>query len=182
MVHKSRARSSGLFLMELIIAILFFSVASAVCLQFFVKSHLLSLDSDVLTRSVNECSGAAEIICTAESLEEGISLLRRQYPNGKYPDSDEMTVLVNPLTSSEAGESSDAADNPAKETIRIFFDDSFLECQETSAAYIMDIHLTCGGQMIDAALQMYENNDVAEKGVPVYQLETRHHIARRSGN
>ena len=64
MVHKSRARSSSLFLMELIFAILFFSVASAVCVEFFVKAHLLSRDSDALSRAVNECAGAAEIICT----------------------------------------------------------------------------------------------------------------------
>lgn len=33
---------STLFLMELIIAILFFSLASTVCIQLFAKSHLLS--------------------------------------------------------------------------------------------------------------------------------------------
>ena len=75
MVHKSRARSSSLFLMELIFAILFFSVASAVCVEFFVKAHLLSRDSDALSRAVNECAGAAEIICTSNGLPEGVDLL-----------------------------------------------------------------------------------------------------------
>lgn len=60
MVRKNRPRSSSLFLMELIIAILFFSVASAVCVQFFVKSHLLSRDSKALSHAVNECAGIAE--------------------------------------------------------------------------------------------------------------------------
>ena len=39
---------SSLFLMEMIIAILFFSLASAVCIQLFARSHLLS------TQTVNQ--------------------------------------------------------------------------------------------------------------------------------
>ncbi len=35
------ASKSGSFLMELILSILFFSVASAVCIQLFAKAHLL---------------------------------------------------------------------------------------------------------------------------------------------
>lgn len=60
MIRKSRPRSSSLFLMELILAILFFSVAGAVCVQLFIKAHLLSRDSVVLTRAVNVCTNAAE--------------------------------------------------------------------------------------------------------------------------
>lgn len=178
MVHKSRARSSGLFLMELIIAILFFSVASAVCLEFFVKSHLLSLDSDILTRSVNECSGAAEILCTAESPKSGISLLQQQYPNGKYPDSEELSALADSLYSASSDET---AGTSSEESIQIFFDDNFSQCRESSAAYIMDIHLTCKEQMVHAVLQVYENTNVAEKGAPIYLMEAKHHIARRTG-
>ena len=179
MIHKSRARASGLFLMELIIAILFFSVASAVCLQFFVKSHLVSEDSYILTCSVNECSGVAEIITASESLTDILSVLHEKYPNGKYPDTERVTALVYSLNSSlPAGESSGV---PAEENIRIFFDDSFARCRETAAAYIMNIHLTCSEQMINAVIQVYENNDIAEPGEPVYLLEIKHHIARRTG-
>ena len=58
MIRRSRAQSSSLFLMELILAILFFSVTSAVCVQFFVKSHLLSRDSKILS-SKETASGTA---------------------------------------------------------------------------------------------------------------------------
>lgn len=70
MVCKSRARSSSLFLMELILAILFFSVASGVCVQFFVRSHLLSRDSEALNHAVNECAGIAETVCTTDGAAE----------------------------------------------------------------------------------------------------------------
>ena len=36
------AKRSSLFLLELIIAILFFSLTSAVCVQIFVRAHLIS--------------------------------------------------------------------------------------------------------------------------------------------
>lgn len=62
MTHKTRPRSSSLFLMELILAILFFSIASAVCVQVFVKSHLLSREANALNHAVNLCTSAAETI------------------------------------------------------------------------------------------------------------------------
>lgn len=60
MVRKNRPRASGLFLMELILAILFFSLASAACVQIFVKAHLVSVESQALNHAVNECVSAAE--------------------------------------------------------------------------------------------------------------------------
>ena len=42
MKRKPTANPSSLFLLELIFAILFFSVASAVCVQIFVKSMVRS--------------------------------------------------------------------------------------------------------------------------------------------
>lgn len=45
---KQSSGKSGLFLVELIIAIVFFAAASAVCVQLFVKAHLLSTRSQDL--------------------------------------------------------------------------------------------------------------------------------------
>lgn len=43
---KNRTSKSSLFLMELIIAILFFAIASGMCMQIFVKAHLLTQQTD----------------------------------------------------------------------------------------------------------------------------------------
>lgn len=53
-MNTSRSSSkSGLFLIELIIAIVFFAVASAICIQLFVKAHLISTRStDISTASI----------------------------------------------------------------------------------------------------------------------------------
>lgn len=173
MVHRSRARSSSLFLMELILAILFFSVASAVCVEFFVKSHLLSRDSEALTNAVNECSGIAEIICTSDSLPEGVRLLQQQYIEGEYPDwldlTDEDSMAYNDDSFHEA-------------RISLYYDQSFKACGNESAAYVLTVHLTEKEQTIEMVLEVnhisYAKEGSAE---PVYQLETKHHIARRTG-
>lgn len=62
MKQRSRANTSSLFLLEFILAILFFSVASAFCVQIFVKSHLLSKDAQDLNFAVNEVCNTAEQI------------------------------------------------------------------------------------------------------------------------
>ncbi len=50
---------SGLFLMELIIAIAFFAVASAICIQLFAKAHILSAESSSLHMAVSTAQSAA---------------------------------------------------------------------------------------------------------------------------
>ena len=160
MMRKSRARASSLSLMELILAILFFSVASAVCVEFFVKAHLMSRDSERLTHAVNECSGAAEILCTADSLTEGIELLGMQYPDGDYPEFPEA-----------------ASDFEAF----VYYDDSYLPCEQDLAAYVMAFHLTQEGQMTQIVIEMFcGNREALNQDEPVYRLETGRHIARRT--
>ncbi|MGN0701917.1 MAG: hypothetical protein ACI4KL_01920 [Lentihominibacter sp.] len=80
MKQRNRARSSTLFLVELIIAILFFTVCSAVCVQFFVKSHSISRQAGELNFAVNECSSVAEIIQGSESRNEILHGLKSLYP------------------------------------------------------------------------------------------------------
>ena len=57
-----RRSKSGLFLMEIMFAILFFSLAGAVCLQLFVKAHSLSRDAKTLDAAVTVCQSAAAVL------------------------------------------------------------------------------------------------------------------------
>lgn len=61
-MNKGPAKRSSLFLMELIIAVLFFCLASSVCIQFFVKAHLVSQETRNLNMSVNQVSSMAELM------------------------------------------------------------------------------------------------------------------------
>lgn len=76
---------SSLFLMEMIIAILFFSLASAVCIQLFARSHLLS------TRTVNQ----NHAVIWAQNLAEGylsgegdLDAVSALFPDGIRSDAD----------------------------------------------------------------------------------------------
>ncbi|MCL1989176.1 MAG: hypothetical protein FWG64_14575 [Firmicutes bacterium] len=51
---------SGLFLMELIIAIAFFSVSSAICIQLFALAHTLTASSVNMQMAVINAQSAAE--------------------------------------------------------------------------------------------------------------------------
>lgn len=53
---------SNLFLIELMVSVLFFSLSAGVCLIIFLKAHKLSLDSRELSRALNCAHKAAECI------------------------------------------------------------------------------------------------------------------------
>lgn len=61
-MHGLRNSRSSLFLMELIIVILFFSIGSAVCIQAFVKAHLLSQSAQDLSFASSTVSSAASAL------------------------------------------------------------------------------------------------------------------------
>lgn len=124
MIRKNRARSSSLFLMELILAILFFSITSAVCVQFFVKSHLLSQDSQILAYAVNECSAVAEVCSTSDSSEEALNMLIKLYP--------------------------DAEEEHAKGTVTVFYTDGFEPCSTDDGVYTLKVLLTEKDTMLNA--------------------------------
>ena len=55
-------KRSSLFLLELIIAILFFSLAATVCVRLFIKSHILERDTLDTNHAVTSATSVAEII------------------------------------------------------------------------------------------------------------------------
>lgn len=79
MNRRTTARGSSLFLIELIISILFFAVASSVCVQFFVKARLMSREAAQLTEAVAACTTASETIASGDSLETISDRLRAVY-------------------------------------------------------------------------------------------------------
>lgn len=60
-MNKLKSKTS-LVLMELIVTILFFSLASAVCVQLFVRSHLLNKETRELNNAINICQSIAEVM------------------------------------------------------------------------------------------------------------------------
>ena len=76
-MERKNASRSGMLLLELMMAILIFSLSAAVCIQVFVKAHDLSARAEDLAQAVNSCGSAAEILRTADSPREGLDLLEQ---------------------------------------------------------------------------------------------------------
>jgi len=66
---------SSLLLMEIILSILFFSLAGTVCLQMFVKAKLLEQDTAELDMAVRYVSSAAEFLNQPERTAESVAIL-----------------------------------------------------------------------------------------------------------
>lgn len=93
MKYQRHNNTSSLFLLELILAVLFFSVASALCIQIFTKAHLMSQDARDLNFAVNEVSSMAEQISagtlhsdTAASSDDTASDPSTQMPDDSLQD------------------------------------------------------------------------------------------------
>lgn len=109
-MNKQSSRRSSLFLLELIAAILFFCLASAVCVRFFVKSHTLSQETRNLDLAVNQACTFAELFRSDSDL---FSLLSEQCPDG---------VL--------------SADG---DTFALYYDEKWTPCTEEAADFCLTI-------------------------------------------
>lgn len=80
-IKKQASSRSVLLLMEIIIAILFFSIVSAICLQLFVKAHDLGKATEELDMAVRQAGSAAEIISRSA---QPMELLQKVYPDSDF--------------------------------------------------------------------------------------------------
>lgn len=153
MNRKNRAQSSSLFLLELILAILFFSLASAVCVQFFVKSHLMSRNARNLNYAVNECSAIAELVTASDGTADACSLIQTLYKEAEISETDPLNI-------------------------RIDYSETFTPCKAGEGTYTLLASLKEENQMLTASIFMEET----APGSSIYQLTVKHHLQRRPSN
>lgn len=122
MIRSKRINSSGMFLTELILALLFFALASAVCLQLFAKARSMTQDSVQLSRAAAECSSAAELIGSLDSADDLYALFTSVYPCAEFNGYSVCTG----------------------------FDESFSPCPAENASYIMNAACKCDDDGISA--------------------------------
>lgn len=81
---KREISKSGLFLLELIFVILFFSISSAVCVRLFAKAHSISVQSTSVSEAVTRVTAAAESYraCSGD-LEQVAGMLSGEMKDGK---------------------------------------------------------------------------------------------------
>ncbi len=126
MGQDNSARSS-LFLIELIIAILFFSLGAAVCVQAFVKAHTVSAQARDLAFASSTVSSAANVLRCSDASPEQFTA----YFPGAVQDADGALFVC--------------------------YGEDFAPCGEDEAAYVLRAetaadgavracHITMGGQ------------------------------------
>lgn len=86
---------SSLLLMEIIIAVLMFSLCSAVCLRLFVHSRELSCEARDLNSAVAAVSTIEEVYMTSESTDKAIEILSNVYDNCVTTDNGGAVTLEN---------------------------------------------------------------------------------------
>jgi len=79
-----KIQPSGLFLVEILISILFFSLFSAVCVQFFVHSSKMIQTAEETEKAAEKCASLAELMESADTAEEFFSLLKNSF--GIHPE------------------------------------------------------------------------------------------------
>ena len=87
-LYISLNAKSSLFLMEIILNILFFSILATFCVQIFFKGYQLSKSTEKLHQAVTACTSIAEICQSTDSPEETLSSI--------YPESMSLneTILI----------------------------------------------------------------------------------------
>lgn len=68
-MKRKMSSKSSLFLLEMMISVLFFAIAAAVCIQVFIKAHQLSRQAENLNMAAGIASGAAEFLASGQEEE-----------------------------------------------------------------------------------------------------------------
>ncbi|MFV0362073.1 MAG: hypothetical protein ACK5LL_03165 [Suipraeoptans sp.] len=88
MKKEFRSRST-ILLIEIIIAICFFAVSSAICLQIFVKSHTISDDSKALDFAVTQTTSIGELLKNNPEIKSSLS----DYYSGLTKENDQYVLF-----------------------------------------------------------------------------------------
>lgn len=160
MKYQRHNNTSSLFLLELILAVLFFSVASALCIQIFTKAHLMSQDARDLNFAVNEVSSMAEQI-SAGTL---------------HPDTAASSDDTAASSDDTASDPSTQISNDAWQDDTAYYDSSYASCEKADAVYVLTVHYEPEDTLLKAHISM----DTIADNRNIYTLDVTNHLQRRA--
>lgn len=121
---KAKSRTT-LFLMEMIIAVFFFAVTSAICTQVFAKAHLVSTRTGELNQAILRAESIAEAF---RSVDGDFNNLCRLFPEADAIPSDQL--VSGARSSTESG------------YLEFFYDADWNPCDKETADYKLMVNLT----------------------------------------
>lgn len=161
-------QQSRLFLLEITLAILFFSLASAVCLRCFAKSHILSTQAAELNQAVSQSENIAELL---RSLPENdrkddqkiSNVLQLEYPAVNFSATDMDTDIDTEIDSAQKSWGSWS----------LYFDSDWNSCQQAQAVYQIQIQAFCEDSVILFHLNAEPASSSLDSSDSIYQLDLK---------
>ena len=171
---KRSERHSSLFLLELMIAILFFALVSATCLKVFAKAHIMSTEASNLNHGTSELENVAELLKSMDVDEvtdseavtntlvnyydKAVDVTQITTDGTKYSSSADISEVASADTDiTEDSSSADAAKDASSENVTwyIYFDQDWNACPDYDGVYRIEL------EQADASIQ---------EGICTYQL------------
>ena len=161
-------QQSRLFLLEITLASLFFSLASAVCLRCFAKSHILSTQAAELNQAVSQSENIAELL---RSLPENdrkddqkiSNVLQLEYPAVNFSATDMDTDIDTEIDSAQKSWGSWS----------LYFDSDWNSCQQAQAVYQIQIQAFCEDSVILFHLNAESVSSSLDSSDSIYQLDLK---------
>ena len=165
-------QQSRLFLLEITLAILFFSLASAVCLRCFAKSHILSTQAAELNQAVSQSENIAELLRSLpendrKDAQKISNVLQLEYPAVNFSATDTATDM-----DTEIDTEIDSAQK-SWGSWSLYFDSDWNSCQQAQAVYQIQIQAFCEDSVILFHLNAESVSSSLDSSDSIYQLDLK---------
>ena len=148
---RHNQQQSRLFLLEITLEILIFSLASAVCLRCFSKSHILSTQAAELNQSVSQSENIAELLRSLpkndrKDAQKISNVLQLEYPFVNFSATDTATDMDTDIDTD-----TDIEIDSAQKSLgswNLYFDSDWTSCQKAQAVYQIQIQAFCEDSVI----------------------------------
>ena len=169
---RHNQQQSRLFLLEITLAILFFSLASAVCLRCFAKSHILSTQAAELNQAVSQSENIAELLRSLpendrKDAQKISNVLQLEYPAVNFSATDTATDMDTDI---------DTEIDSAQKSLgswSLYFDSDWNSCQQAQAVYQIQIQAFCEDSVIFFHLNAESVSSSLDSSDSIYQLDLK---------
>ena len=169
---RHNQQQSRLFLLEITLAILFFSLASAVCLRCFAKSHILSTQAAELNQAVSQSENIAELLRSLpkndrKDAQKISNVLQLEYPFVNFSATDTATDIDTDIDTE--------IDSAQKSwgSWSLYFDSDWNSCKQAQAVYQIQIQAFCEDSVILFHLNAEPASSSLDSSDSIYQLDLK---------
>lgn len=173
---RHNQQQSRLFLLEITLAILFFSLASAVCLRCFAKSHILSTQAAELNQAVSQSENIAELLRSLpendrKDAQKISNVLQLEYPFVNFSATDTATDMNTDIDTDTDTEIDSAQKSWGSWSL--YFDSDWNSCQQAQAVYQIQIQAFCEDSVIFFHLNAESVSSSLDSSDSIYQLDLK---------